>query len=158
MSMMKRERLKYEDGRTKQAFKEETDVNKILAKAQRVGSLSHLVRHGATFGDFSDVPDLLEARTRLKRGQRIFDELPAEVRREFSNDMLQFFAFVNDPRNKERLSELLPAMAAPGRQLPEPKRSEAAAEAAEAIVTAVKERLEKPGDDPAADADASSTT
>lgn len=123
----------YGDGRTKQAFRDETDINKILAKAQRVGSLSHLVRHGATYGDFADVPDLLTAHARLKKGQEVFAELPSEVRREFSNDMFKFYEYVNDPANVDRLPDLLPGLARPGAQNPEVLRGapgQAAARAA----------------------------
>ena len=82
----------YGDGRTKQSFADSTDINKILKKAQKVGSLSHLVRHGAFFGDFSDVPDLLKAHERLKTGQKIYNDLPSELRREFP-DQFAFFSF-----------------------------------------------------------------
>lgn len=124
----------YGDGRTKQAFKDQTDINKILQKAQQVGSLSHLVRHGAHYGDYSDVPDLLEAHKRLKGGQAIFDELPSELRREFP-DQFAFFSFVNDPANADRLKELLPQLAQPGRQLRAVRRS-AATEAHPAMSSA----------------------
>lgn len=107
-------------GRTKQAFKDDCDVNKILAKAQKVGSLSHLQRHGAVYGDFTEVPgDLLEAQKLLERGQEIFSELPSEVRKEFRHDATAFFKFVNDPENRERLPELLPEIAKPGRFFPD---------------------------------------
>lgn len=118
MSMLDEPEKDYSDGRTKQAFKDSTDINKILAKAARGESISHLQRHGAIYGDFTDVDDLLHAHERLERGKSIFAELPAEVRREFGNDLGAFFRFVNDPANVDRLSELLPALAAPGRQLP----------------------------------------
>ncbi len=114
--------LEYDDGRTKQSLADSTDINKILKKAQKVGSISHLVKHGAFYGDFSDVPDLLDASTRLKKGQQIFEELPSELRREFG-DQFGFFQFVNDPSNVDRLSEVLPGLAAPGRQLPAVRRS-----------------------------------
>lgn len=116
---------KYDDGRTKQSFKDSADINKILAKAQRVGSLSHLVKHGASYGDFSDMPDLLQANQRLQRGMEIFSELPSEVRREFDQDAGKFFAYVNDPANKDKLADLLPHLAKPGTQMPAPLRSQA---------------------------------
>lgn len=110
---------KYEDGRTKQAFKDQADINKILAKAQRTGSIAHLVKHGAHYGDFSDITDLLDAYEKLKRGQKIFDELPAEVKREFNQNPGEFFQFVNNPANADRLTEVLPAIAKPGNQVPD---------------------------------------
>lgn len=106
----------YDDGLTKQSFKDETDVNNIIAKAQKAGTLSHLLKYEGEYGDYSDVPDLLEANARLQRGQQIFNELPSEVRKEFGQDMSEFFAFVNNPDNVGKLQELLPDLAKPGRQ------------------------------------------
>lgn len=108
----------YTDGRTKQSFKDETDINKLLAKAARGESLSHLQRHGASYGDFTDMPDLLEAQTRLSRGQAIFAELPGEIRREFNQSAGAFFAFVNDPENSKDLARLIPGLVERGTQLP----------------------------------------
>ena len=107
----------YEDGRTKQSFKDSTDINKILLKAARGDTISHLAKHGAVYGDFTDMPDLLEASGRLAKGQAIFDDLPGEVKREFNQDAVGFFQYVNDPRNAENLPNVLPALAAPGNQL-----------------------------------------
>lgn len=105
----------YSDGLTKQTFKDETDINRLLAGAQKGQSLAHLVRHGAQYGDFSDVDDLLSAYARWNRGLEIFDDLPSEVKKDFGNDAGAFFAYVNDPANSARLAELLPALAKPGR-------------------------------------------
>ena len=131
MSMMQEttEERVYDDGRTKQSFKDETDINKILARAAAGGTISHLAKHGAVYGDFTDVDDLLTAHARLKKGQAIFQDLPGELRREFGNDMGAFFRYVNDPANAERLPELLPGLAAPGNQLPQVNRTQASVEA-----------------------------
>lgn len=117
------EMVLYGDGRTKQSFKDETDINKLLARAAKGDSLSHLQKHGAEYGDFSDVDDLLSAHERLSRGVEIFAELPSAVRREFHNDMGAFFNFVNDPANAGKLRERLPELAKPGVQLPAVLRS-----------------------------------
>ena len=112
--------IEYGPGRTKQSFKDSTDINKILAKAQVTGSLSHFEKHGAFYGDFADMPtDPFEAREVLARGQAIFADAPSEVRAEFRNDPLAFFAFVNDPANSGRLEELLPAIAKRGKYFPD---------------------------------------
>lgn len=113
----------FKDGRTKQAFKDDCDVNKILKRAAKAGGLSHVQKHGAFYGDFANAPqDLFEAREMLERGGQIFSELPAEIRSEFGNDPLNFFEFANDPANADRLTEVLPAIAEPGWQLPEVNR------------------------------------
>lgn len=119
MSMHKHEREKdYSDGRTKQSFQDSADINKILAKAAQGDAISHLAKHGAVYGDFTDVEDLLTAYARLEKGQEIFNELPGEVRREFGNDLAKFYGFVNNPENRDRLAEVLPGLAKPGNQLP----------------------------------------
>lgn len=108
----------YEDGRTKQAFKDDTDINKILDRAAKGSTISHLAKHGAVYGDFSDIGDLLQSQERLQRGIAIFQELPGEVRKEFNNSAGEFFEFVNNPANTERLSEVLPALSKQGKQMP----------------------------------------
>jgi hypothetical protein len=113
----------FKDGRTKQAFKDDTDVNKILKRAAKAGGLSHIQKHGAFYGDFADAPqDLFQAREMLERGGEIFADLPAEIRSEFGGDPLNFFEFANDPANAGKLGEILPAIAEPGYQLPEVNR------------------------------------
>jgi len=108
--------LEYNDGRTKQAFKDETDINKILQRAQRTGTISHLTKYQGRYGDFSDF-DFFSVQNKLAEGRAMFDSLPSEIRREFSNSPAAFFAYVNDPANKDDLLKKLPGLAAPGRQL-----------------------------------------
>ena len=107
---------------TKQSFKDSTDINKLLDRAAKGESLAHLQKHGAMYGDFTDIPDLLTAQSRLQAGQAIFQDLPAEVRKEFDQDMGKFFTWVNDPANKDSLAEKIPALAQRGRDLPQPSR------------------------------------
>mgnify|MGYP002259882746 CR=1 FL=1 len=116
-----RAKLSYDDGRTKQAFKDQTDINKMLKKAQQTGSIAHLMKYPeATYGDFNGEMDLLTARAQIDRANTIFDELPSEVRREFDNDALKFVKFAGDPANNDKLSDLIPALAKPGSYFPNP--------------------------------------
>lgn len=114
MSMSKIENKPYTHV-TKQAFKDECDINNILRRAQKTGTISHLAAHGAQYGDFADY-DFFEHQQKLTKGREIFDALPSEIRNEFRNDQVSFFRYVNDPENADRLDELLPGLAAPGRQ------------------------------------------
>ena len=112
--------LEYGEGRTKQAFKDQCDINKIIKKAQKAGSLAHVQKYPeAVYGEF-DGYDLLEAYGKLERAKEIFAELPSEVRNEFSNDALAFAGFASNPVNSSRLAELLPAIAEPERYFPNP--------------------------------------
>jgi len=115
MSMLGTEQPKYTDGRTKQSFKDETDINVILKRAQKSGTISHLAKHEGRYADFSNF-DFLNTQIMLAQGGQIFADLPVELRSEFNQSPAQFFKYVNDPANVDRLSELLPALAAPGRQ------------------------------------------
>lgn len=111
----------YSDGRTKQAFKDSADINKLLNKAMKQGSISHLLKYPeATYGEFDGDFDLLTAHSKIERAREIFAELPSEVRSEFSNDPLAFVKFAANPVNNARLAEILPAIAEPGRYFPNP--------------------------------------
>lgn len=122
MSMMgTKQPEKYEDGRTKQSFKDETDVNLIIAKHTRMGTLSHLEQWGGQYGDFSDF-DFQEAQEQMANAHSMFEQLPATVRAQFRNDPGKFLEFVNDPENADDLAQKLPELAKPGsKPLPQPK-------------------------------------
>ncbi len=111
-------------GRTKQSFKDSCDVNKILKKAQKTGTISHLNKHQATYGDLSGF-DFTEAQIQLAKAGEIFDDLPSEIRREFDNSPAKFFEFANDVDNVEKLGDLLPAIAEPGNFFPSPTKTAA---------------------------------
>ncbi len=121
----------YNDGRTKQCHADECDINKIMARFDKTGTISHLAKHEGSYADYSDF-DFLEHSTQLTRGREIFDDLPAEIRREFGQNPQAFFEYVNDPANAGVLEEKLPALAEPGTQLPRTAGPNADSEAAHA--------------------------
>lgn len=116
----------YLDGRTKQAFKDQCDINKIMQKYQRTGMLSHLAAHQAQYMDVAEL-DYHTAQTKIAQANQLFDSLPVNVKKEFRNDPGAFVDFVSDPANAGRLGELLPDLAAPGRQLPDIRKATTAA-------------------------------
>lgn len=127
MSMLNIEPKVYDDGRTKQSFKDECDINKLLKKAATPNALAHLMKYPApVYGEFEGY-DLLEAHRMVNKANHIFSELPSEVRNEFNGDALAFAKFASDPRNNKRLGELLPAIAKPGDYFPNPVRRPQAA-------------------------------
>ncbi len=107
----------YDDGRTKQSHKDETDIVKIMARFEKTGTISHINQFEGEYADYSDY-DFPEELRKLTRGREMFDALPAEVRREFGQSPQAFFAYVNDPANKDDLLAKLPDLAVPGTQLP----------------------------------------
>lgn len=122
--------IAYDDGRTKQCFKDECDINAIMARFDRTGTISHVAKYEAIYGDFSDF-DFFEQTQKLTRGREIFDDLPAEIRQEFGQSPAAFFNFVNDPANKDEVRSKLTGLSQPGRQLPSADNEAAAAAASE---------------------------
>ncbi len=124
----------YEDGRTKQCHADECDINKIMARFDRTGTMSHLAKYEGVYADFSDF-NFHEQINRLTQGREIFDALPAELRQEFGQSPSKFFAYVNDPANAKDLAKKLPALAEPGRQLTKVVAATADEEAASAAAS-----------------------
>lgn len=94
-----------EPSMTQQQFKAECDINKIMAKYQKNGVLSHINTRGATYGDF-DAVDFQQAMETIRLGNEMFDELPSRARLYFNNDPAEFMEFVNNPDNAGKLEEL----------------------------------------------------
>ncbi len=106
--------------RAKQSFRNETDINQILHRVTSGASLAHLKEHEGQYGDFSDFDEQTyeQMQNRIAGAKTIFFDLPAELRSEFDNNPGKFFGFVNDPANVDKLEEIFPALAAPGRDMP----------------------------------------
>lgn len=84
-----------EENLTKQSFKDECDINIILARAERSGMLP--ARDAMPqFGDFSEVPDYLSALDIIDQAESQFMSLPAAVRKECDNDPAVFLEKVRD--------------------------------------------------------------
>lgn len=92
--------------RTKQAFRDECDVNQILAKWQKTGLITHVVSQPPKFGDFEIVPDYQASLNAILAADSAFMALPSSVRDRFSNDPAQLFAFLQDSANKDEAIKL----------------------------------------------------
>lgn len=92
---------------TKQAFKEESDINNILRKYNVTGVLPDTARAAlAHFGDFSTVPTYKESLELVMRAQEMFSDLPAAVRNRFANDPGELLAFLSDSGNRDEAISL----------------------------------------------------
>ncbi len=94
-----------DDGRAKQAFRDECDINKIMAKYVKTGAVSHMNRFAGEYG-FATSVDFHEAMNVVSQGESMFAELPAVVRGRFNNDTALFLEFVQDPENVEEMVSL----------------------------------------------------
>lgn len=93
-------------GRTQQNFKDECDINRIMAKYIKTGELSHLAKHEPQYGDFSSGVAYQEASNRVLAAQADFDALSANIRKRMDNDPAKLLAFVGDPENLEEARAL----------------------------------------------------
>lgn len=102
---------------TQQHFKEECDVNNILAKFVRTGVLPANCRPGDYF-DCSNIQDYQDCLNRVIEAQDHFNALPAGLRKHFQNDPGNFLEFIENPDNLQRGIEIgLYAQVEPQNQL-----------------------------------------
>ena len=92
-------------GRTRQAHKEECDINNILAKFARTGALEHANKHSTNYG-FAPSESFTEAMQLVAEAQRLFDDLPAQLRKRFGNSPEAFLEFVQNPENQDEIDKL----------------------------------------------------
>lgn len=93
------------DGRTRQEFADECDINILLARYEKSGVLNHYNAAAPDYFDASEMPDLQTAITAMREAERAFMTLPASVRREFDNDAVKFVDYAQNPDNLERMRE-----------------------------------------------------
>lgn len=91
---------------TKQAMRDECDVNLILKKYQATGVITHVKEAQAQYGDFSDIIDYQGALNQVLRASQTFLALPSRVRDRFQNDPGKFLAFCHDPKNQTEMVNL----------------------------------------------------
>ncbi len=104
-------------GRTKQSQKNECDINKLLERYERDASIGHLEKYGGQYGDYADY-DFENHVTKIAEMNTIFEQLPAEVKKDFGQSTNKFFEFVTNPENQGKLAELLPEIANRGNYFP----------------------------------------
>lgn len=108
---------------TRQEFKDECDINTIMA--QYDGYLSDPMRslREPMYVDLTSMPDnLVDAMAILNEASAAFYRLPAVVRREFDNDPVAWADFAADPANKKKMQEW--GLAQPDKEPDPPMRVE----------------------------------
>jgi phage internal scaffolding protein len=98
--------LKHFDGpgRTKQEFKDESDINNIMARYMRTGLIDNVTQKLPQFADV-DGSTFHDAMMIVAESKTLFQELPSHIRTEFDNDPGQFLDFVHNPENRSQMAE-----------------------------------------------------
>lgn len=97
---------------TKQSHKDECDVNKIMAKFQRDGAMTHVNTRQPQYGDATAL-DFKAAMDLITSSTELFQALPSELRNAFKNDPASFLDYVNNPENKEDVDAGFPSLLTP---------------------------------------------
>lgn len=90
---------------TKQSFKDECDINKLMARYQATGELPVINERAPMYLDVTGI-DFQESMNFISGAQTLFNELPSGVRARFHNDPAQFLDFTSDPKNHEELAKM----------------------------------------------------
>jgi len=107
-----------ETTRVQQNLHETTDINRIMAKYQKTGLLTHVNTYAGEYGDFSGVPDYKTGLERVQAAEEMFASLPAKIRDRFFNDPARFIEFATDKSNQQEMRDL--GLAPPLPAAPEP--------------------------------------
>lgn len=94
------------EGRTKQSFKDECDINKIMNRYVKTGQLPAMQRKNPQYGDFSSALDFQAAQDIVVKAREQFEALPAKVRSRFKNEPSEFLRFMEDPENVKEMESL----------------------------------------------------
>jgi len=102
--------------RTKQEFRKEADINNIMAKYLKTGTIEHINRRKPIYADITNLGDFQENMNMIAEAKAEFASLPAKVRDRFQNDPHRLIQFLEDELNHAEAIQL---------GLMEPKKVEA---------------------------------
>lgn len=91
---------------TKQSFADEVDINKILARFDKTGMISHLNQGQPFYGDVSEIADYQTALNVVHQAETLFGQMSAEIRERFGNDPALMIKFLDDPQNLQEAIDL----------------------------------------------------
>lgn len=102
----KRPTLDTGEGLTKQAFKEQVNINSIMAKYRKTGMVEHLNSKAPFYGDVSDIKSYEESLQVVMKAQALFAGLSAQIRERFANDPNRMIEFLSKEENLEEAVKL----------------------------------------------------
>lgn len=91
---------------TKQASRDECDINQIMRRYQKTGIVEHVNKYQGRYGDFLQVTDYQTALNQVQAANDAFMSLPSSVRSRFDNDPAKFLEFMENPLNQAEMIKL----------------------------------------------------
>lgn len=88
------------ESRVKPSFRDGANINSIMKKYRRSGTVPNVNLKTPFYGDFTNVDDYLTAVTKVRQAKEGFAALPSEVRNLVDNDPAKFLAWVTNKENK----------------------------------------------------------
>lgn len=107
-------------GKTKQSFRDQCDINKIMDRHLKTGQIAHVNNHQPQYG-YATSLDFTQAMRLVTQAQDMFDGLPSTIKDRFNNNPAQFLDFAQDANNADEMQDLglLPKLDSPGPKEPE---------------------------------------
>lgn len=94
------------ESRTKQSFKDVSNINAIMSKYDKTGIVEHFSRYQGSYGDFGTESDYHTCLNTVNEAHEMFMSLPASLRKRFDNDAASFLEFVGNSNNRDEAVEL----------------------------------------------------
>lgn len=94
-----------ENGKTKQSFAAECDINTIMARYLKTGLLEHVKQVQGQYLDVTGA-DFAEAQNFVAGAKSMFHMLPSHIRTKFENSSEKFFEFMENPANAQEATAL----------------------------------------------------
>lgn len=127
------------EDRTKQSFKDTTDINHIMGRYLRSGNIDWSAKHAGSYGEI-EPQTFHEAMNVVARAKEMFADLPAPVRKRFGNEPAAFLEFFNNSDNIDEMRKL---------GLAEPEKEEVLVPPARVVVVEDETRYGDAGEVPA---------
>lgn len=107
-------------GKTKQSFRDEVNINKIVASFEKTGMVTHLNSREPFYGDVSEIVSYQDALNIVNKANELFNGMDARVRERFANDPAKMIEFLEDEKNLDEAVKLGMAVKRPEVVIPDP--------------------------------------
>lgn len=91
---------------TQQHFKDECDINNIVARCAATGTVDPSIIREGVYADVSQIPDYLTSLNIVAEADEKFNALPSVIRKRFDNNPANMLEFLQDSSNYDEAVRL----------------------------------------------------